>query len=661
VAEEATVVFLPSGRRGKVRIGSTILEAARSLGADIDSVCGGHGWCGRCQVSVTEGTFPKFGLVSSASSLGPLRQVECDCAADGGLASGRRLGCVARIGGDLVIDVPPESQVCRPLVRKSADQREVDADPLIRLHYIELPPASLEDQSADVTRVERQLAEQWGLPVPLGWSAAVLAALPGALRSGGWRTTVAVRRNCEAAAVWPGFRQRAIGLAVDVGTTTLAAHLCDLATGEVLASAGAMNPQITYGEDVMSRISHAGASAEARLQLAQMLRQAIERLAVAVAGEAQQSVGDILEVAIVGNPTMHHLLLGFDPAQLGASPFPLVVDRALDFHAAELGLTVLPLARIYVLPCIAGHVGADTAGMLLAEAPAEDDTETVLMVDVGTNAEIVLAHQGRLWACSSPTGPAFEGAQISAGQRAAPGAIERVRIDRGDLTPRLKAIGSELWSDAPGFEASHGEAGVTGICGSGIIEAVAELYLAGIVGPDGRINGDLAAACPNLVPQGLLWAYRLYAGNRQILVTQSDVRAIQLAKAALYAGAKLLMRRAGARRLDRIVLAGAFGSYIDPTHALVLGMIPDCSPANIRSAGNAAGTGARIALVSAKARRWIEDLVRRVDKVETAADPSFQTLYVEAMALPHARDDFPHVGLVAAPPIKRRSPCARPG
>ena len=628
----ATVIFLPSGRRGPVAIGLTIAEAARQLGADLDSVCGSRGMCGRCQVA-------------AEGALSPLSEHERRCLADGRMAAGRRLGCVARIEGDVVVDVPPESQVHRPVVRKAADHRAIDADPVLVVRFLEVAPATLADQASDVERVERALAAQWGLAGPLRWPAGVLALLPRALRDGDGRVTLALRDGGGAAAVWPGLRTRAVGLAADIGTTTLAAHLCDLATGAVLASAGAMNPQIAFGEDVMSRVAHVQSQPASRAEMTRAVRQALCRLALAVAAEAQMDAADILEVALVGNPVMHHLLLGLDPVQLGAAPFPLIVDRALDLAAADLELTPMPLARVHVLPCIAGHVGADTAGMLLAEAPGDESTETVLMVDVGTNAEIVLARGPALWACSSPTGPAFEGAQISAGQRAAPGAIERVRIDPATLAPRVKVVGEPLWSDEAGFAAD-----ITGICGSGIIEAVAELFLSGVVTPDGRLDGGQAGRCPQLVRQGNAWAYRLVDGPRPILVTQTDIRAIQLAKAALYGGARLLMERAGVDQIDRVVLAGAFGSVIDPRHAMVLGMIPDCALERVSSVGNAAGTGARIALVSAKGRRWIQELVRRVVKVETAAAPGFQKLFVAAMALPHATDAFPHVGLAPAPP-----------
>jgi uncharacterized 2Fe-2S/4Fe-4S cluster protein (DUF4445 family) len=424
---------------------------------------------------------------------------------------------------------------------------------------------------------------------------------------------------------------------VDVGSTTIAAHLCDLSSGAVLASGGCMNPQIRFGEDLMSRVSYVMMNPGGEVELTGAVREAVRALARDVGARAGVQADQILEAVFVGNPIMHHLLLGLNPVELGGAPFALATDQAISLPARELELGLHPAARVYVLPCIAGHVGADTAAMLLAERPDLAD-EVTLLVDVGTNAEIVLGNRERLLACSSPTGPAFEGAQISGGQRAAPGAIERVRIDPATLEPRFRIIGSELWSDEPGFAEAITGTGITGICGSGIIEVVAEMYLAGILDEDGVVRGELAARSARIEANGRTFAYRLHGDIR---ITQNDVRAIQLAKAALYAGVALLMERMGVQAVDRIALAGAFGSHIDVKYAMVLGMIPDCDLNQVRSAGNAAGTGARVALLDGQARATIEDLVRRVEKIETAVEPRFQEHFVDAMALPHKTAPFP--------------------
>jgi len=289
---------------------------------------------------------------------------------------------------------------------------------------------------------------------------------------------------------------------------------------------------------------------------------------------------------------------------------------------------------------------------VLSENPHLSD-DNMLLVDVGTNAEIVLGSRHRLLACSSPTGPAFEGAQISSGQRAAPGAIERVRIDAATLEPRYKVIGCDLWSDEDGFETAVGATGVTGICGSAIIEVVAEMYLSGIINQDGLIDGSLAGRSGRIRQTGRTHCYVLRAGEPFIAVTQNDVRAIQLAKAALYAGTRLLMDKLGIDHIDRIRLAGAFGSHIDVKYAMVLGLIPDCPLDKVQSAGNAAGTGARIALVNAKARDEIESVVRRIEKIETAVEPKFQQHFVEAMAIPHKTASYPNLAqAVTLPPAK---------
>jgi uncharacterized 2Fe-2S/4Fe-4S cluster protein (DUF4445 family) len=386
------------------------------------------------------------------------------------------------------------------------------------------------------------------------------------------------------------------------------------------------------------------------------VREALSSLARSVAADAGISHEDILEATLVGNPIMHHLVLGIDPVELGGAPFALATDMSMTLRAQVIAFELHRNARIYVLPCIAGHVGADTAGMVLAERPDLDEAIT-LLVDVGTNAEIVLGNRDRLVACSSPTGPAFEGAQISCGQRAAPGAIERVRIDPATLEPRFKVIGCDLWSDDPGFAAATAATGITGVCGSGIIEIIAEMYLAGIINQDGVLDGRLAARSPRIVANGRTFAYVISAPGAAVAmqITQNDVRAIQLAKAALYAGIALLMERLGISHVDRIRLAGAFGSHIDVKYAIILGMVPDCELSQVRSAGNAAGTGARIALLDATSRGVIETLVRRIEKVETAIEPRFQQLFVEAMAIPHKTADYTHLRKVVDLPLPKES------
>jgi uncharacterized 2Fe-2S/4Fe-4S cluster protein (DUF4445 family) len=389
------------------------------------------------------------------------------------------------------------------------------------------------------------------------------------------------------------------------------------------------------------------------------VRKAVDALVAKLAERVAATGDDVLEMTFVGNSVMHHLLLGISPVQLGTAPFALASEGPTTLGANELDLAVNPGARAYLLPCIAGHVGADTAGMLLAEEPWKDAAVT-LLVDVGTNAEIVLSGQGRLLAASSPTGPAFEGAQISCGQRAAPGAIERVRIDPETLEPRFRVIGCESWSDEPGFAAEVERVGITGLCGTGIIEAIAELFLVGVIESNGRFDAESARRSTRVIADGRSHAYVLHEGSPSVRIDQNDVRAIQLAKAALYAGARLLMEHLGIEKLDRIRLAGAFGSLIDVKYAMVLGMIPDCALDRVSSAGNAAGTGAVAALLDGDARVAIEHQVRRVEKIEIASEPGFQEQFVAAMALPHGVDRFPQLTKQIALP-QFTAPTAAPG
>jgi len=641
-SNDAKLVFTPSGRRGTFRPGTAVLDAARSLGVDVDSVCGGRGLCGRCQVTCAEGEFAKHAITSRAEHLSPIGEVETLYSERRGnkpLAEDRRLSCQARIQGDLVIDVPAESQLHRQVVRKHAEHRDITLDAGVHLFYVEVQEANLQEPGGDVQRLLRALESAWGLR-DLGFDSVALPVLQAALRKGKWSVTVAVHNAVRVIAVWPGFKRDCYGLAIDIGSTTIAAHLCDLSSGDVVATDGIMNPQIRFGEDLMSRVSYVMMNPGGATELTDTVRDGVNELIQDVARQGDIEVDDIVEVTIAGNPIMHHLFLGISPVELGSAPFALATDAALNLTALELGLQINKGARVYVLPCIAGHVGADAAAMILAEEPHLLD-EVSLVVDVGTNAEIVLGNRDRLLACSSPTGPAFEGAQISCGQRAAPGAIERVRIDPETLDVRFSVIGSELWSDDPGFEESIEAFGVTGICGSGIIEAVAEMYLSGVISEDGVVDGALADRSDRLIPEERTFSFLLHDGKQRIVVTQHDVRQIQLAKAALYAGVKLLLDHAGISAVDRIRLAGAFGSHIDTRHAMVLGLIPDCDLDKVESAGNAAGTGARIALLNVTARREIETIVRGIEKIETAIEPKFQEYFVDAMAIPNKSDDFP--------------------
>ena len=654
---DALIVFMPSGKRGRFQKGTPVIQAARALGVDIDSVCGGRAICGRCQVRVGTGKFAKHGIESDASHLTEWTKVEDRYKTKKGLEPGRRLSCQARITDDVVIDVPPESQVHKQVVRKRAEVRDIELDPIMRPYYIEVEEPDMHRARGDLERVQEALSNQWGIDNPT-IDLKTLAAIQPKLREGDWRLTVLIHDETRIIATRPGYHETAYGVAVDVGSTTIAAHLCDLLTGEVLASSGLMNPQIRFGEDLMSRVSYVMMNRGGDTEMTFAIRASLNDLIAELAREAKIDANDIFEIVLVGNPVMHHLIMGINPVELGGAPFALATDSAIDVWANEIDLNAMnDSARLYFLPCIAGHVGADCAGVILSEGPHLQD-EIMLIVDVGTNAEIVLGNRDRLLACSSPTGPAFEGAQLSSGQRAAPGAIERVRIDPQTLEPRISVIGSDLWSDQDGFAAAVKKSGVTGICGSGIIEALAEMYLAGIITTDGVIDGTLAERSDRIVSEGRTFAYILHrppAGSDEpeVRITQNDVRAIQLAKAALYAGCRLLMDELKIDVVDRIMLAGAFGSHIDPKYAMILGLIPDCPLDKVQSAGNAAGTGARIALLNKGARQEVQEMVRNIQKVETAVEPKFQEHFVAAMAIPHKTDPYENLrARVQLPEIK---------
>ena len=636
---------MPSGRRGNFAVGTPVLEAARSLGVYVESVCGGRGICGRCQVSPAFGAFAKHGIEAKPENLSDVSSTEQRYASKRSLAADRRLSCSTQILGDMVIDVPSDVAMNRQMVRKRAEVRDIARDTATRLYYIEVEQPRMDEPRGDLDRVLEALAQDWQLS-DVRVDFPLLAKLQKILRKGDWKITVAVHQDAGEAtliAAWPGFHETLYGVAIDIGSTTIACHLTDLMSGRTVASSGTANPQIRFGEDLMSRVSYVMMNEGGEVALTEAVRGAVGDLIERVTGEAGVTAEDVVEGVFVANPVMHHLFLGIDPTELGGAPFALAASQALTLPARELGLAAMNAgARVYVLPCIAGHVGADAAAVALAEGPASE-TDVTLVVDVGTNAEIILGTKSQTYAASSPTGPAFEGAEISCGQRAAPGAIERVRIDRETLEARVKVIGSDLWSNEEGFAAETEAFGVTGLCGSGIIEVIAEMFLAGIITTDGIVRTGLAETSDRVVMDGRTASYRLWDGAVEMRITQGDVRAIQLAKAALYAGCRLLMDKMGIDKVDRIKLAGAFGNYIDPKYAMVLGLVPDCDLAKVSAVGNAAGTGARMALLNRGHRREVEELVRRIEKIETALEARFQEHFVYAMALPNKVEPFPEL------------------
>jgi len=657
------LVLMPSGRQGRVDAGANLLEAARGLGVEIESICGGRQTCGKCQVVLETGHFAKHGIESSEAHLSPAGEVERKyCEAHG--VRGRRLACAVQVTGDVLISVPNESQAHKQIIAKAATDRAIRVDPAVRQVYVKVAPARIDDARGDWQRLQHALAEQWHLS-DLEIDVQPLRSLQRALRKGGWAITVTLWRDHVVQRVEPGYVEGIHGLAVDVGTTTVVAHLCDLRTGAVLATESTMNPQVRFGEDLMSRVSYGMSEPQGVERMHRAIVRAVNELAEKAAQRAGLTPAAILDAVLVGNTVMHHLLLGIDPVELGGTPFALATSEAVDLLARDLGFEFHPSARAHILPCIAGHVGADHVAVLLAESPHEQDRQ-LLVVDVGTNAEMSVGGREQVLCASSPTGPAFEGAQITHGQRAAPGAIERVRIDPVSLEPHYRVIGHDEWIDGDAPADLPASARATGICGSGMIEVVAELFMAGVLRSDGRFEEAAFGRSSRVRLAGRSGEFLLVdsahsAGGAPIVVTQADVRAIQLAKAALYAGVKLLMQHHGVTRVDGIRLAGAFGSTIDPRHAMVLGMIPDCPLEDVQAVGNAAGDGARMALLNLGQRAEAARLARWVQHVQTATERGFQDEFVGAIALPHATDKFPHLeGILSnrpadSPPRRGRS------
>jgi len=628
--QQPTVVFQPSGRRGCVSHGKTITEASQELGVDIESVCGGRGICGKCKVRIIEGS-PK-------KNLSPLGEAEKKIFSPQQQHDSYRLACQARINGDVIVFVPEESQTGKQIVRKAAREIAIEFKPAVRKYYVKMSPVTLHDISSDWERLQAELKEKFGLNA-LVIDLPVLGSLSNMIRQGDWEVTVSVWMEQEVIKVEPGFIEKGYGLAVDIGTTTLAVYLCDLTAGELAATDSMMNPQVTYGEDVMARITYSINSKENLESMNKAIIKSLNQLAGQAAAKARIKRYDIVDMTVVGNTCMHHIFLNLDPRYLGKAPFSPAIRDSLDTKARDLGLKISPGAYAHVLPIEAGFVGADNVGVLLAEE-LYNQNDMVLSIDIGTNGELILGNRDKLISCSCATGPALEGAQIKYGMRATPGAIEKISIALDTREVRFKVIGREGWNtDFEGVTAK-------GICGSGIIDATAQLWLAGIIDHTGRFNVNLDIPRLRIKEGGpefvIAWAYETSIGQ-DIVICQEDVRNVQLAKGAMYAGAKIMMYHLGIENLDKIILAGAFGSYIDKESAALIGLFPDCAQENVYAVGNAAGDGARLALFNVDKRIEAREVARRVEYVELAVEPDFYKLFSQAMWFPHMKDSFPNL------------------
>ncbi len=631
------VVFQPSGKRGYVEDGKTLLDAAQELGEDIESVCGGKLVCGKCAVEIDEELSVKRGVESKGQPLSSPMEKETECLSRRRLGGKYRLSCNARIYGDVVVYVPEASRRTKQIIRKSIREMAVPVRPAIRKYYVELAPPTLDDLVSDGERLVAELKHSFGLE-NLDIDYAALTTLTDILRGGDWKVTVTIWMDREVLKIEPGYVERSYGLAIDIGTTTVGGYLCNLESGEVLATDAIMNPQVAYGEDVISRITYTATKPDGLATLNAAIIGGISELITNITGQVGLTPEDISEVVIVGNTAMHHIFLNLNPEYLSQQPYVPAVSCSLNLRGRELGMGLDKSANIHVLPIEAGFVGADNVGVLIAEEPYNQG-EMMLIIDIGTNGELLMGNREKLVCASCAMGPALEGANIGFGMRAAPGAIEHITIDKQSLEVSFKVIGNDGWGITPLVRAK-------GICGSGIIDAVAEMLKTGIIEPGGRFNPKLTS--PRLVNSDdgtrfvIAWAHQTALG-RDITISSSDIRAVQLAKAAMYAGAKILMGRLGVTSVDRIVLAGAFGSHISKEHTLAIGLFPDCALENVYSVGNAAGDGARIALISVDKRREAEEMARKVEYVELAAEPDFQEHFIDALSFPHATDSFPHL------------------
>jgi len=659
MTKKHTVILQPSGRRGQVDEGMSIRAAARELGVEIESICAENATCGKCMVLVEEGRFEKYNIDSKREHLSTIGTEERaylmrrpKLLKDKGWEIGQvRLSCQCKVLGDVLINVPEESRGNKQIVRKSARERAIEIKPSVRKYYVSMTPPNLARPIADWERLAKGLETAMGLirrgeeNLPRWFDLTIdyqcLRILSSTLREAKWNVTVAVWQDKEVIEVQPGYVENSYGAAVDIGSTTVALYLCNLRTGEILAAESEMNPQIVYGEDVMSRIQYAIENKDGLEKLHKAIIGTLNKLLKQAAKTANIKTEEILEMVLVGNSTMHHLLLNLHPKDLGLAPFVPAIHKSVDVKARELGLQINSSGNIHVLPTIASFVGADTSAMILAEEPHKQD-ENWLLIDVGTNAELVLGNRKRLVCTSTPTGPALEGAHVEYGMRAAPGAMERVHIDETTLEPKYKVIGVEGWNTDHAEFKGH----VKGICGSAIIDSVAELFRAGIVDSRGKFKKGLNS---NRIREGesgweyvIAWAEETSIG-RDIPITQQDVRQIQLAKAALFTAARTLLKRSGLQSPDKIILAGGFGSYIDKEKAMLIGLIPDCALENVYAVGNAAGDGARIALLNVEKRKEIESVTRQVERFELPTDPEFQNQFMLATSFPHMSEPFEHI------------------
>jgi uncharacterized 2Fe-2S/4Fe-4S cluster protein (DUF4445 family) len=672
--DKVMVIFQPSGQRGEVPKGINIIEASRLLGVDIEALCGEKKVCGKCIVRIEEGHFEKYGITSSLNHVSPWQEEEDKFINAENKKKGFRLGCVAEITGDILVFVPEESRAGKQVVSKAARDIHIDHNPAVKVYSVEVAPPTFEEPTGDFERVCRGLEREYGLE-NLTIDIFSLRQLPDALREGNWTVTVSVWNDKEVIRVRPGRVKEAYGIAIDVGTTTVAGYMCNLQTMEVLETVSMMNPQCKYGEDVMARITYHMMNEDGLKRMSDDIIEGINELIekavastyppkkkkkkkkgekgpveyVEVPEEGKEYPRlvreDIEDITIGFNTAMHHIFLSLNPEYVGLAPFPPAIHHSMDIKARDLGIHISPSSYLFVLPIEAGFVGADNVGVLLAEEPYKHE-ENQLIIDIGTNGELVLGNRHKLISSSCATGPALEGAQLAFGTRAAPGAIERIEIDPETKEVDYKVIGREAWrkfSEPKDMKAK-------GICGSGILDVLAELFRANVILKSGVFNKKVLKDHPRFrknpdtkQPEFILAYAEESSIGKDIVITQKDIRQIQLAKGALYAGCKLMVQRMGLDKVDTVKIAGAFGTHVDREKALIMGLFPDCEIEKIKGVGNAAGDGCRAALLNVTKRVEANWCSRNVEYIELTVEKNFQQEFMESMQLPHMTDEFPHL------------------
>jgi len=613
--KEIEVIFQPDGKRSRVKSGTNVLEAAKLVGADLASICGGKSICGKCRIIIK----------GNRGSVGPPTSIEKSLISEEDLSEGYRLACQTPVFSNVTVKIPKNSRTGQQRLQIEGIETPTTLEPSVEKYFLELPKPSLQDPKADAERLLGELQIQKGL-INLRIDPSVLQSLPSILRSDDWKVTVVLLQGETVIAVEAGdTTNRIFGYVLDIGTTKLAAYLLDLKSGKVVAVTSSMNPQIHYGEDVIARITYTMKGSKEKFELHQVIINSANELLKQLVERTGVKNDEVYEAIVVGNTVMHHLFLNIDPQFLGLSPYTPAVRRGIDVKSSSIGMNINPHGNVYTLPVIAGFVGADTVADILA-TETHKRSELCLAFDIGTNTEVFLGNKDEILACSCASGPALEGAHVKHGMRAATGAIEKVTIDPDTFAVQYWTVDNTK---------------PCGICGSAMVDILAEMLKAGVIDVSGKMKRNITSERLRTVSTGVefVLAYKDETATAEdITFSQKDVREIQLAKAAIHTGTVTLMKKKGVNEadVDIVFIAGAFGSYIDPENARIIGMYPEIPLERVRVIGNAAGTGGRMALVSKASIAEAEQISRKVKYVELAAEASFQAEYLNSFALPYA-------------------------